>query len=205
MRGTAMKGNRAKAWAGPATIACVPFLFAPILLGTLGGCALMRGKPLEPWPLPKVADGPIRGNWVQTVRLERGGKELPLLAVIDCDGTTLTLAGMTPTQQRLTTITWRDGGVAQENEPGLPIKVDGEGILRDLVLAYWPSASLQAALAGTGWSASITDSVRILSGGGKRRIEIEPEKNSEGDEGKRIRHLREGYTVHVVTVERSGP
>ena len=169
----------------------------------LTSCSL-RPHPLAPWPLPKVADGPIRGNWVQTVRLERGGRELSLLAVIECDGSALTLAGLTPAGQRLVRIVWHDGKIEQEADANLPAKVDGEGILRDLVLAYWPKASLDAALAGTGWTATVADGARTLSARGRIRVSIAPEA-AEGGEGLRIRHLREGYEVRVATVERTAP
>jgi hypothetical protein len=183
--------------------------FAYLLAFALAACSL-RPHPLAPWPMPKPAAGPIRGNWVQTVRLERGGRELSLLAVIECDGTVLTLAGLTPAGQRLVRITWRDGRIEQESDPNLPAKVDGEGILRDLVLAYWPRSALDSALAGTEWSVAFADGKRTLSARGKARIAIEPEAAetagpAEVGDGLRIRHLREGYVVHVATVERTSP
>jgi len=176
---------------------------ALLLSLSLSACAF-HPRPPAPWPLPKVADGPIRGNWVQTVRLERGGRELSLLAVIECDGAVLTLAGLTPAGQRLVRITWRDGRIDQEADANLPAKVDGEGILRDLVLAYWPRASLDSALAETDWKVVFAEGGRTLSGGGRARIAVEPEA-AEGGEGIRIRHVREGYVVHVATVERTAP
>jgi hypothetical protein len=179
-------------------------LAAALAAAVLGGCALLRGGNLEPWPLPKVADGPIRGNWVQTVRLERGGKELSLLAVIECDGTVLTLAGLTPAGQRLVRITWRDGAIGQESDPNLPAKVDGEAILRDLVLAYWPRASLDSALRGTGWSAAGSDSARVLSARGRARVAVSPD-TAAGGAGLLIRHVREGYAVRVATMKRTNP
>jgi hypothetical protein len=187
----------------------------------LGACSL-RPRPLAPWPLPGPAVGPIRGNWVQTVRLERGGRELSLLAVIECDGTTLTLAGLTPAGQRLVRISWRAGGIEQESDPNLPAKVDGEAILRDMVLAYWPKAALDSALAGTEWTLAFAEGKRTLSARGKARILVAPEASaaagaadpSPGADGSgdslsgdsiSIRHLREGYVVHVATVERTAP
>jgi hypothetical protein len=189
----------------------------------MAACSL-RPHPLAPWPLPGPGAGPIRGNWVQTVKLERGGRELSLLAVIECDGTVLTLAGLTPAGQRLMRITWRDGRIEQESDPNLPAKVDGEGILRDLVLAYWPRAALDSALAGTEWSVAFSEGRRTLSARGKSRIVIEPEAatpatdsasasaasgpapaSADGSGNLRIRHLREKYAVHVATVEKTPP
>ncbi len=166
---------------------------------SLGACSL-RPHPLAPWPLPKPASGPIRGNWVQTVRLERGGKELSLLAVLECDGNILTLAGLTPAGQRLVRITWSEGRIEQESDPNLPAKVDGEAILRDLVLAYWPQAALDSALAGTEWSVAFSEGARTMSARGKPRIVVAP---GEAGEALRIRHLREKYEVQVATVEKT--
>jgi hypothetical protein len=194
----------------------------------LAGCSL-RPRPLEPWPMPGPAAGPIRGNWVQTVRLERGGRELSMLAVIECDGTTLTLAGLTPAGQRLVRITWRDGRIEQESDPNLPAKVDGEAILRDMVLAYWPQAALDSALAGTEWTLAFADGSRTLSARGKARVIAAHEaatamaagavtaggtvpapgagvsRDPGSGDSLSIRHVREGYVVHVATVERTAP
>lgn len=173
---------------------------------SLAACSL-RPRPLAPWPMPGPAAGPIRGNWVQTVRLERGGRGISLLAVIECDGSVLTLAGLTPAGQRLVRITWRDGRIEQESDPNLPAKVDGEAILRDLVLAYWPRAALDSALAGTEWSVAFADGTRTLSARGKARIAVAPAARATGAAGDdlEIRHLREGYAIHVATVERTSP
>jgi Protein of unknown function (DUF3261) len=174
----------------------------------LSACSL-RPYPLKPWPMPGPAAGPIRGNWLQTVRLERGGRELSLLAVIECDGTALTLAGLTPAGQRLVRIDWREGRIEQESDPNLPAKVDGEGILRDLVLAYWPQAALDSALAGTEWSIAYAKGTRTLSARGQARIAVAPESagvsGAAAGEALRIRHFREGYEVRVATVERTAP
>lgn len=192
MRGTRVKGvNLGRLGVGLGV--CLGLALA------LGACSL-RPHPLAPWPLPQLASGPIRGNWVQTVRLERGGKELSLLAVIECDGKILTLAGLTPAGQRLVRITWSEGRIEQESDPNLPAKADGEAILRDLVLAYWPQSALDSALAGTEWSVAFSEGARTLSARGKPRIIV-----AAGDTGEalRIRHLREKYEVQVATVEKT--
>lgn len=168
----------------------------------LSGCFL-RPHPPEPWPLPKVADAPFRGNWVQTLRLERDGREMPLLAVIETDGTTLTLAGLSPAGQRLVRIAWIDGHVDLDLDPNLPAKINGQAILRDVVFAHWPEASLDRVLKGTRWSAGFADSVRTLNLDGKTWLTVSPETGSDGD-GLLVDHRAEGYRVHVSTVEKNG-
>lgn len=176
-------------------------LLAPAVLIAAAGCFL-RPRPPEPWPLPKVADAPFRGNWVQTLRLEREGRELPLLAVIETDGTTLTLAGLSPEGRRLVRIAWIDGHVDQELDPSLPPRFDGTAVLRDVVFAHWPDSSLRAVLAGTRWSATINDSARTLRLGKREWLKVTPETGPDGD-GLLVDHILEGYKVHVATVERN--
>ena len=169
----------------------------------LSGC-FMRPKPPEPWPLPKVADAPFRGNWVQTLRLERDGREMPLLAIIETDGTTLTLAGLSPAGQRLVRIAWIDGHVDQETDPGLPAKIDGAAVLRDVVFAHWPDTSLQAVLKGTRWSAAFAGATRTLNLGKRPWLTVTAETGPDGD-GLLVDHKAEGYKVHVATVEKNAP
>ena len=169
------------------------------------GCFL-RPHPPAPWPLPKVAAGPIRGNWVQTLLLERDGKDLRLLAVIESDGDSLTLAGLSPMGQRLVRITWRDGKVDQETDPNLPVKVDGEAILRDVVFANWPPEALQAVMAGTAWKPEFKGPERMLYMGDRLWQTAAPEALPDGEgEGLLVDHVTEKYRVHVATVEKNDP
>jgi hypothetical protein len=141
---------------------------------------------------------------VQTLRVERDGRELPLLAVIETDGTTLTMAGLSPAGQRLVRIAWIDGHVDQVLDPALPAKFDGGAVLRDLVFAHWPDSSILAVLKGTRWSATFADSIRTLRLGNKPWLSVTPETGPDGD-GLLVDHLAEGYRVRVTTVEKSGP
>jgi hypothetical protein len=184
------------------------------LAALVAGCALMQRRPV-PWSLPKVQDGPIQGRWVQTLALEREGKSMELLAVIERDGGDIVLVGMTPMGQRLIRIRWSDGKVDQDTDPNIPVRIDGGSILRDVVFANWPEESLKAAFAGTGWSAGFDGPRRTLAWNGKPWLEVRPEPVP-ADTGRTadsldlgdpqlVDHIAEGYRIRVTTVERSGP
>jgi hypothetical protein len=180
----------------------------------MAGCASMQRRPV-PWSLPKPQDGPIQGRWVQTLVLERDGKSMELLAVIENDGKEIVLVGMTPMGQRLVRITWSDAKVDQETDPNIPVRIDGESILRDVVFANWPEDGLRAAFAGTGWSASFDGPVRSLAWNGKPWLQVRPgpapkdsglSSDSLGlGDPQIVDHIAEGYRILVTTVERSGP
>jgi hypothetical protein len=163
----------------------------------MSGCAgLMHRRPV-PWALPKVGDGHIPSRWVQSVSLERDGRSLQLLAVIETDGKELTLVGLSPMGQRLVRITWADGKVAQEQDPNVPVHIDAESILRDVVFVNWPPESLQSVFAKTGWKAVFEGPRRDLSWEGRPWLSVKPEL----DGSMTVDHLVEGYKVHVSTVE----
>jgi hypothetical protein len=179
-------------------------------LGLLGGllwlaaaCATLRGRP-APWALPPVADAPFRGRWVQMLELERGGKRLPLLAVLEADGQKMVLVGLSPSGQRLLRITWTGQQVAADQDPSVPVKIEAEPILRDVVLANWPEAALKSALAGSPWTVDFDGPRRTLRRGDAIWVTVAPEPGA-GDEAVLVDHKVEGYRVHVHTVERSEP
>lgn len=188
-----------------------------VLAALLAGCALTQRRPV-PWSLPKVQDGPILGRWVQTLVLERDGKSMELLAVIESDGKELILVGMTPMGQRLVRIIWSDGKVDQETDLNIPVRIDGEAVLRDLVFANWPEETLRAVFAGTGWSAGFDGPRRSLAWNGRPWLLVRPEtapRDSGVSTGNAdslglgdpqiVDHIAERYRIHVTTVERSGP
>lgn len=140
---------------------------------------------------------------MQSLRLERDGRELPLLAVMETDGVKLTLVGLTPAGQRLVTITWEGDSVSQAVDPNVPARIDGQGILRDVVFAHWPEAALQASFAGTRWSARFAGPERTLLRDGRPWITVKPGQGEDGA-GLVVDHVEEGYKVHAATVEESG-
>lgn len=200
-------------------------------IGLLAGCAGLFGGRPSPWMLPGVEHSPIRGNWVQTLVLEREGRRLEVLAALECDGRAMTLVGLSPMGQRLVRITWEGGEVRTETDPNLPVKIDGEAILRDVVFVHWPEAALAAAFAETPWRATFEGPRRTLAWKDRTWLVVTPEADSAAaaaspaDSGAedlsralsgaeapkadlgtvKIDHVAEGYTLRVTTVEKHAP
>ena len=146
----------------------------------------------------------MAGRYVQSLGLERGGKTLGLTAVIENDGSTFTLVGLGPMGQRLIRLTWADGKVAQESDPRLPVAIDGQAILRDVVFANWPEAALKTVFADTRWRATFTGGERRLAWNGRPWLTVRPDSAGAAT-GNLVDHIAEGYRVHVATVERDAP
>lgn len=207
-------------------------LIAACLGGALlAGCAGLFGGRPSPWKLPGVEHSPIRGHWVQTLVVEREGRRLELLAAMECDGRTLTLVGLSPMGQRLVRITWEGGEVKTETDPNLPVKIDGEAILRDVVFVHWPEQALQAVFAETPWRATFAGPRRTLAWKDRTWLLVTPETDAaaasaapadsgaedlskalsgaeapQADRGSvKVDHVAEGYTLRVTTVEKHAP
>jgi hypothetical protein len=171
---------------------------AALAAALLTACAAARPR-LEAgaWPLPSVADSPfVEARW-QQLRLERDGRSLDLLAVLEPLEGGLQLAGLTPDGRRLLTLRWDALGFSADRSPGVPDFVDPGLVLRDLVLAHWPAESLRRALAGSAW-----DLEEDAAGGrrllwyGRLHLELRPEPG-----GRRLLHPLEGYSVVVRDLE----
>ena len=179
---------------------------AMLLSLAVTGCALMHRRP-EAWALPAVGTGPAPVRWVQSLTLAHQGKSMDLMAVIESDGKTFTLVGLSPMGQRLVRITWTDGKVDQESDANIPVPIDGEAILRDVVFVNWPEAALQTVFAGSHWKAGFQGANRTLSWKGRPWLSVRPDgaAGAEGKPGVVVDHLVEGYQVHVKTVEEDAP
>lgn len=177
-----------------------------LLLGAaVSGCALLHRRP-EPWGLPGVGAGPAPVRWVQSLTLSHQGKSVDLMAVIESDGKTLTLVGLSPMGQRLVRITWTDGKIDQESDPNIPVHIDGEAILRDVVFVNWPEAALHTVFAGTHWRAGFAGADRTLAWKGRPWLSVRPDSaGADGKPGVVVDHLAEGYQVHVKTLEQEAP
>lgn len=160
------------------------------------GCAAWRPAPPPPWPLPDPALAPFLGQRQQSVTLQRDGRSLALLAVLDHHGSTVTLVALSPLGQRLVKVTWDRQGVAVQTDPALGAGFDAQQALRDLVFASWPPGALTAALGAGPWHALFyADGGRDLSLGGRLRLQVRGRPSDPG--GQRLLHWPEGYSITV--------
>ena len=110
---------------------------------------------------------------------------------MDCERGVVTLAGLSAQGQRLVKVRWDRRGVVVDADPAVAAHFDAVQALRDLVLARWPAAALEASMRGGPWSFRQTpEQGRVLSLNGRIAVAVSPD-------GGTISHLQEGYRVTV--------
>lgn len=160
------------------------------------GCAAWRPVPPPPWSLPDPALAPFTGQRQQSVTLRRDGLSLAFLAVLDRQGSTVTLVALNPLGQRLVKVTWDRQGVQVEASPALGAGFDAQQALRDLVFASWPPGALNAALGAGPWHALFhVNGDRDLILDGHPRLQVRGRPSDPG--GQRLLHWPEGYSITV--------
>lgn len=164
---------------------------------------MLQSRP-TPWHLPKDGSGLGAGRWLQSLTLEHKEKSIGLLAVIESDGKNLTLVGLSPMGQRLMRITWSEGKVQQETDPHMPVAIDGEAILRDVVLVNWPEEILWPLFAKTEWKVTFDGPKRELYWGHRLWLSVKPD-SFDGAKSILVDHHAEGYKVHVSLLEHESP
>lgn len=171
----------------------------------LFGCAAIHPGSPPPWVLPDPGLAPFQGQLLQSVRVGKDGHDLEFLAVLAHVGDTVTLVALGPLGQRLLTLTWGPQGVKKELAPAVAAQLaaghfDPESALRDMVLATWPRASIEAALGAGPWSLrQDAQGRRELWCQGRRRVAVH-----DTPEGTLIEHEPEAYRVSVKTLPTEG-
>lgn len=125
-----------------------------VALATLSGCQLWR--PLAPTPVPELpllrlppASLGTHLSLHQQLSVQHAGQNRQLEVLLEIEPQQLQLAAMSLGLQVLH-LQFDGQTLTQQRHPLLPAQVDSARILRDLQLAYWPAAPLQAALPA-GW------------------------------------------------------
>lgn len=98
---------------------------------------------------------------VQLLTAEHDGQSWTLQVALEVTPNELRLAGLNPLGQRVITLRWDGATLAEERDARLPEQVQGERILSDLQLIYWPRAALAATLPG-GWTIEEQAGERIV-------------------------------------------
>jgi hypothetical protein len=126
------------------------------LLGA-GGCATLSATPAVPLatlpPLPAASLGQTRSAQ-QVLHAAFGEREATLQCVVDVTPQRMNVIALNAVGMRLFSVTVEGERVSVERAPGVPEQVQPEQILRDIQLAYWPLAILQAAYLNTSWEVS---------------------------------------------------
>ncbi|WP_426785420.1 DUF3261 domain-containing protein [Rahnella variigena] len=130
-----------------------------LLILMLGGCAINSPSGTEPqaWlkrgvqvklPAP-LLDKPVSQQQLLTATVN--GKQQSLLVLLNADGKSLQLAGLSPLGIRLFKVVYDHTGI----HTGQAIKIEGlppaNQVLADIMLSYWPVQSWQPLLPA-GWT-----------------------------------------------------
>lgn len=130
-----------------------------LLILMLGGCAINSPSGTEPqaWlkrgvqvklPAP-LLDKPVSQQQLLTANVN--GKQQSLLVLLNADGKSLQLAGLSPLGIRLFKVVYDQTGI----HTGQAIKIEGlppaNQVLADIMLSYWPVQSWQPLLPA-GWT-----------------------------------------------------
>lgn len=135
----------------------------------------------------------------QRLRIRRGEERHELDAVLAIDATSVRLA-VVGFGLRLITLGYDGERVDERRHPLLPAAVDGERILRDLVLTYWPLAALRARLPD-GWTLDERDAERELSWRGRPVVRIRYQGASRVSGTAELHHLQHGYAIVIDSEE----
>lgn len=97
----------------------------------------------------------------QQLEAEFNGQIWQMQGALEVTPHSVRMVGLTPFGQRLITLVWDGQQLQQERAAYLPQTVQGERILSDVQLMYWPAPALRAVLP-PGW--------RVEQEGGVRRV-----------------------------------
>lgn len=148
--------------------------------------------------LPPATAG-FQGRLQQNVEVKRGDKTFECLAVVEVSKTEVTMVGMSPLGQRLLRLHWDGKNLESEVDPSLPKELPVVGMLRDLMVAYWPLAAVQAGLKG--WAVEETGMARRLSAPHQPRLEVIYANGPGWGSSLTLYHHDPVYEVKVTTLE----
>ena len=162
--------------------------------------------PPPPLALPKVAPADLGGDLQlnQHLTISRGqagqlGEEHEIDVALAVEGQRLKLAAV-GLGLRLITLDYDGRTVSEQRHPLLPAVVNGERILRDMVLTWWPLDSLRPLLPA-GWTVVEADAQRSVLWQGRPVIVIRYDKPA-GQRwlgGAQFENLQHGYRLGIIS------
>lgn len=173
---------------------------APMLL-LLAACAAAPVRPaMDDLPKLSLTPASLGRELAEQQRLELtvAGQSQTLDALLEVDRSQLRLAVQMLGQSALSLV-WDGKQLQQQRAQWLPPTLDGERVLFDLQLVYWPVESLRAALPA-GWQLEEQGKRRRLLHQGEAVLEIE----YPGEGHVRLTQPRETYVLDILSVSASG-
>lgn len=108
----------------------------------------------------------------QQLDAQFNGQSWQMQGALEVTPQSLRMVGLTPLGQRLITLRWDGQKLSEERDKHLPAQIQGERILSDLQLIYWPLAALRTALPAN-WRVQQDQSVRRVFAAEREIIKIE--------------------------------
>jgi hypothetical protein len=140
-------------WLTPAVVVPpLPLRFSSFAALLLSGCASLHGTPTRFDPLPPASFGGSH-RAEQILNYTQGERSMRLQSYVEVSPEKMSVLATTALGQRVLQVSLDASGLHVET--ALPDgAVSPEEVLGNLQLALWPLPALQAALAGTDWTAT---------------------------------------------------
>jgi hypothetical protein len=182
-----------------------------LLAAALGGCAArndgmpadaVRIAPTVTLVMPRPGDLGRSLEAVQLVTAHYGDQTFVFESHLSATPERFLLVGLDTVGRKAMTITWTDAGIDYEAAPWVPKELRPANILADIVVLYWPEASVRHALSGGTLDAG--PKRRSVIAGAQEVIRAEYWPTRPGDPWSGRLHYENrawGYTLDVESLE----
>jgi hypothetical protein len=190
----------------------IGWFIALMLQAAVGGCASDRPVPED---LPMIAPGhlltlPAPGDLgrsveaAQLITVRRGSEADVFEGHVSVTPQRFLLVGVDGMGRRAMTLTWeRSGKVSGETASWLPRPVPPGPMLADIVVLYWPEATVRRALEGSGATLKVRNGGRSVIADGMEVLQAEYQGNAAPSWTGTLRYRNKawGYEIEVQSVE----
>jgi len=145
------------------------FTLTLLVLLSLGACAPQPLLPQVPLLSPSSLGRTVYAQ--QQLEAEFNGQSWQMQGALEVTPQSLRMVGLTPFGQRLITLLWDGQKLQEERAAQLPQTVQGERILSDLQLMYWPLPALREVLPSV-WRVEQEDGLRRVFDAEREIIKI---------------------------------
>ena len=132
-----------------------------LLLASVAGCGPLAQSTVPDAILLSPASLGRTVYAMQQIEAEYDGQSWVMQGALEVAPQALRLVGLTALGQRLITLRWDGVKLFEERDSHLPERVQGERILSDLQLVYWPERALRDGLSAA-WRLEVRDGLRVL-------------------------------------------
>lgn len=152
--------------------------------------------------LPTPPGYPDEREMAQSIVATYGPRKVAFDALVSLSPQTVTIIVTAPAGPRVAQIDWDAQGVRSKTDGPPPPGFRAENVLADMVMAHWPKAALEQALAGRLEVWDYPNGHRKLVRGAELVVDIPPPVRDEDSSSKRtLTNYDFGYSLTIVTRE----